>query len=242
VGYGAPVQVRELWRYPVKSLQGERIDAAAVEPVGIAGDRRLAIFDLATGYGLTARRVPELLFASAALRADGTIAITLPDGSLAVDDTALSDWLDRPVTLRSCAEQVARHYENVIDFENEAGAWRPFIGSGGAFHDSRHAAVSLVSTAALGAWDPRRFRANLVLDGGGDDDLVGTSVVVGGAGLDVAMRIGRCVMVTRGQPGAIERDLDVLRTVNRDRGGFLAVGATVGRPGVIAVGDPLTPA
>ena len=39
------------------------------------------------------RRVPELLFASARMRADGTAEITLPDGSLAGDDHALSDWL-----------------------------------------------------------------------------------------------------------------------------------------------------
>ena len=234
------MQVRELWRYPVKSLQGERVDSAAVTPQGIEGDRQLAIFDLATGFGLTARRVPELLFGSAAFRSDGTVAITLPDGSIAADDAALSGWLGRPVALRSAAEQVTRRYENPVDFEHEAAtAWLPFIGSAGAFHDSRRAVVTLVSTGTTGSWDPRRFRANVLLDGDGEDGLVGTSVAVGGAVLDVAMRIGRCVMVTRPQPGSIERDLDVLRTVNRDRGGFLAVGATVARPGVIAVGNPV---
>ena len=234
------MQVAELWRYPVKSLQGERVDSAAVMTEGIQGDRGLAIFDLSTGYGLTARRVPELLFASAALRDDGTVAITLPDGSPAADDTALSEWLDRRVALRSAAEQATRLYENPTDFEHEtASAWLPFIGSAGAFHDSRRAAVSLVSTTTLGGWDRRRFRANVLLDGAGEDTLVGTRVTVGGAVLDVAMQIGRCVMVTRAQPGSIVRDLDVLRTVNRERRGTLAVGATVARPGVIAVGDPV---
>ena len=237
------MRVRELWRYPVKSLQGERVDSARVTAEGIEGDRRYAIFDLATGFGLTARRVSDLLFASAALRADGTVAITLPDRTVAADDAALSDWLGRPVALRSSVEQLARHYENPTDFEDEAGAaWLPFIGAAGAFHDSRRAAVSLVSTTTLDGWAPRRFRANVLLDGPGEDGMVGSSVMVGGAVLDVGMRISRCVMVTRPQPGQIERDVEVLRTIHRDREGCLAVGATVARPGSVAVGDTLEPA
>src|SRR5262252_10752009 len=77
------VRVQELWRYPVKSLQGEQLSEALVTADGIAGDRRYAIIDLATGLGLTARRVPQLLFASASLTADGRARITLPDGSVA---------------------------------------------------------------------------------------------------------------------------------------------------------------
>jgi hypothetical protein len=56
-----------------------------------------------TGFGLTGRRVPELLFAAARLRDDGGVDITLPDGSLARNDEALSKWLGRRVTLRSRA-------------------------------------------------------------------------------------------------------------------------------------------
>jgi uncharacterized protein YcbX len=52
------LRVTELWRYPVKSLQGERLDAAMVTGDGLDGDRRYAIFDLDTGLGLTERRVP----------------------------------------------------------------------------------------------------------------------------------------------------------------------------------------
>jgi hypothetical protein len=46
-------------------------------------------------------------------------------------------------------------------------------------------------------------------------------------------------MTTRPQPGGIERDLEVLRTVNRDRGGFVAIGALVVEPGLVALGDPV---
>ncbi len=43
-------------------------------------------------------------------------------------------------------------------------------------------------------------------------------------------------MVTRPQPG-LERDLDVLKRINADRGGLAAIGALVTRPGRVGVGD-----
>jgi uncharacterized protein len=234
------VQIAELWRYPVKSLQGERLDAVAVTEDGLEGDRQFAIYDVESGLGLTGRRVPELLFASARMRADGTAEITLPDGSAAGDDNTLSDWLGRSVALRSAATKAPRRYENVVDFEHEATSdWKRFEGASRAFHDNPAARVSLVSTATLGSWDPRRFRANVLLDGEGEDSLVGSRVTLGEATLDVAMRIERCVMTTRAQAGGIERDLDVLRTIARQRDACLAVGALVVEQGTIRVGDAL---
>ena len=58
--------MQEIWRFPVKSMQGERVDAAEVETQGLRGDRAYALFDTETGLGLTARREPRLLFATAA--------------------------------------------------------------------------------------------------------------------------------------------------------------------------------
>lgn len=230
-----------MWRYPVKSLQGEWLDEVAVTPDGLEGDRRFAIYDLETGLGLTARRVPELLFASARLTGDGGVEMTLPDGSQAPGDDALSEWLGRPVALRSVASDVARRYEDVVDFEHEpASAWERFEGAPGAFHDSASVRLSLVSTSTVGSWDRRRFRSNVLLDGEGEDALVGTRVALGGAVIEVGKRIGRCVMTTRAQPGGIERDPQVLRTIARERDACLAVGALVARPGVTRVGDAVT--
>jgi uncharacterized protein YcbX len=210
----------------------------AIGTEGLQGDRRYAIHDVETGLGLTARRVPELLFASARLQDDGTVQITLPDGSEAADDEALSAWLGRRVTLRSPSENGASSYENVLDYEQEPTSdWREFVGAAGAFHDSPGARVSLVSQATIGAWDRRRFRSNVLLDGGGEDELVGRRIRLGDAELDLGMPMGRCVMVTRPQPGGIERDLGVLRTIARERGAHLAVGGLVVRPGVVSVGD-----
>ena len=151
------MRVAELWRFPVKSLQGEQLDSAAVADGGIVGDRGYAIFDLDTGLGLTARRVPELLFASARLVADDRPPeITLPDGTIACGDAALSHWLGRRVALRAAADVDDRQYENPMDAEHDAD-WIVFDGAPGPFHDSARTRVSLVSTGTLGEWDRRRF-------------------------------------------------------------------------------------
>ncbi len=263
----AAMRVGELWRYPVKSLQGESVRSADVGASGLAGDRSYAIFDVRTGFGLTARREPELLFASASLRPDGSVRITLPDGSPADDDAALSGWLGRRVELRPASDTRPRRYENPSDPEDETARWDPFDGSSGAFHDSGRAALSLLTRASVGSWDPRRFRANLLLERDADTDSTGrpaTSnpgyetdvkgatprpeserayadrrVEVGEVVLDVNTPLQRCVMTTRPQPGGLGHDLDVLRTIHRECGGRLAMGALVVRPGRISVGDSL---
>jgi len=232
------VRVLEIWRYPVKSMQGERVDGVHVQSQGLSGDRGYALFDIETGFGLTARRQPELLFAFAAAQPDGTVLITLPDGSVAADDNALSEWLGHPVTLRAAAQPGRRVYENPADFEGDAG-WEPFRGATGAFHDSERANVAVVSTATMRDWPWRRFRPNVIVDGAEEDSLVASRINLGGVTLDVDMRIKRCVMVTRPQPDGIDKDLDVLRTIHRERDGYLAIGCSVVAPGVISVGEEL---
>lgn len=235
------LRVAELWRYPVKSLQGERVEAVDVTHDGLTGDRRYAIFERATGLGLTGRRVPGLLYASAAWQPDGSVRITLPDGTFADDDAALSRWLGRDVELRSVEDDVPRRYENPEDPDQEAtGQWVAFTGAPGPFHDSARIRVSLVSRTTLGAWDRRRFRANVLLDGAGEDDLVGGQAMLGPVRLEVTKRIGRCVMTTRPQPGGIEADPSVLRTIARERDACLAIGALVLVPGRVSIGDSVT--
>ncbi len=185
--------------------------------------------------------MPELLYASARwVGPDRPPEITLPDGRIACHDDALSDWLGRRVELRASTDAADRRYENPLDAEREAD-WIVFDGAPGPFHDSARTRVSLVSTGTLGDWDRRRFRANVLLEGAGEDAFVGSTIAIGEVHLDVVKRIGRCVMITRPQPDDIERDLDVLRVVNRERDGCLAIGARVSRPGTVFVGDALTP-
>lgn len=235
------LRVSEIWRYPIKSVGGERVAMATVTEFGIIGDRGWGIYDLDTDTVLTARRTPELLFASAALTGDG-VSITLPDTSVVSSGDAschesLSSWLERPVELRAAGEEGGT-YEVPLDFENDEN-WVSWQGPGAAWHDSAKSRISLVSRVTMREWDPRRFRTNVILDGDGEDDLVDQTITVGSAQLAVQKQIDRCVIVTRPQPG-IERDLDVLRTINGERASNLAIGALVATAGTISEGDTIT--
>ena len=238
------MRVLELWRYPVKSLQGERLAEASIDALGIAGDRRWALFDRDTGLGLTARRVPELLFGAARLADDGGVSVVLPDGTVTTDEEVLSDWLGRRVELRAAPEDgdVAPTYETPADEDvPDPTEWLQWEGAPGPFHDSPRIRLSLVSTGTLGTWDRRRFRANVVLDGEGEDEMRGQEVDLGSVRLRFGIAIARCVMTTRPQPGGIARDTSVLKTIHRERDGHLAVRAAVLRPGTVRTGDELVP-
>jgi uncharacterized protein YcbX len=167
----------------------------------------------------------------------------LPDGTATTEDAVLSDWLGRPVALRQAGTVAAPRYESPDDDELPgATSWHEWQGGAGPFHDIAVARISLVTTGTLGTWDRRRFRSNVVLEGPGEDALIGTRVRVGGAVLEVNDPIARCVMVTRPQPGGIGRDTSVLKTIHRQHGGDLAVGAQVHTPGTVRTGDDLVPA
>ncbi len=237
------MRIAALWRSPVKSLQGESLPRATVDERGIVGDRRFALVDEETGFVLTARREPALLWATATYDEDADRAVvTLPEIGRTDDDGVLSRWLGRPVHLERAAPDRRSTYENLVDVEHEAESrWVTWQGPAGSFHDSTRTQLSLLGAATVAAWDLRRFRANVVLDApaGDEDDLVGHRVGLGDATADVVKRIDRCVVVTRPQPGGIARDLDVLRAVNRDRDGCAGVGALVVEAGDVAVGDEL---
>ena len=171
------MRVLELWRYPVKSLQGERLAEAEIGALGIAGDRRWALFDRDTGLGLTARRVPELLFGvgpapgrTAASRWCCPTARSPPTTRSSPTGWA-AGWSCGPPTSDG---DVAPTYETPADEDvPDPTEWLQWEGATGPFHDSPRIRLSLVSTGTLGTWDRRRFRANVVLDGAGEDGLRG---------------------------------------------------------------------
>ena len=70
------LQLTDVWRYPVKSCRGERLSSAAVEPWGLAGDRRWMIVDGA-GDPVTAREHPPLLLVTPRVE-DGKITLAGP--------------------------------------------------------------------------------------------------------------------------------------------------------------------
>ncbi|WP_137725096.1 MOSC domain-containing protein [Prescottella subtropica] len=110
--------VSELWRYPVKSLGGERLESVVVEVDGVRGDHVWAVVDRATGHVASAKRSKlwgELLRCRARLVDDvdltdpSALEITLPDGAVLRGDdprtvAALSELTGREVVLRSPAE------------------------------------------------------------------------------------------------------------------------------------------
>ncbi len=230
--------VREIWRYPVKSAQGEPVGRSVVTGVGLEWDRQLAIVDIATGRALTGRREPKLLTLSAAVR-DGRVRIHSPEGQALASDDDLSTWLGRSVRLARPLIDRQPEYDFPVDAEDESGQWGVWSGPAGVWHDSTRTQVSILSTTSLRDWPLRRFRPNVLVDGSDEDQLVGRRLAIGSVVVDVMKRIDRCVMVTRAQPGGIERDLGVLRTVMRECEGFLGIGALVACPGEMELGDDL---
>jgi uncharacterized protein YcbX len=102
--------VRELWRYPVKSMQGERVAELELGPEGAAGDRAWAVRDERRGGIRGAKKIPELMRCAAtypetpAPGPSRPARITLPDGSTVTtgDEDVhrrLSEALGTPVTL-----------------------------------------------------------------------------------------------------------------------------------------------
>lgn len=103
-------EIRQIWRYPVKSMQGERLESVNVGPAGIPGDRGWAIRDEAAGEIRGAKKIGQLLEYSARYLSEpeedkvGVAEITLPDGSRLLSDAPdagrlLSEGLGQPVTL-----------------------------------------------------------------------------------------------------------------------------------------------
>ncbi|MEO5725259.1 MAG: MOSC N-terminal beta barrel domain-containing protein [Ilumatobacteraceae bacterium] len=238
-----------LYRYPVKSLQGESITTATVGDHGIIGDRSHALRDTATGVVLTARRDPVLLFATGVLRSDGHAEVQLPDGTRTTDAATLSAWIGRPVELVAPTDHPSR-YELAIDPEDDSSAVRAWEGPAGSYHDSTRTQLSLIATGDIRRWDVRRFRPNVVVDSVTVDGLLGRRIRLGHDAaatdeangcveLDVVKQIDRCAMVTRPQPGGIERDVEVLRTVRREREMMLGVGAMTLCTGTIELGHHL---
>jgi uncharacterized protein YcbX len=241
--------VAEVWRYPVKSMQGERVERLELGPGGAVGDRGLAVVDRSLGKVLSAKLHAPLLEASARVEGDDVV-LTLPDGSShAASDpgvhAALSAWLDREVRLEAPDADEVLPFEvhsglsddttPVIDWPGPAGTWLDL------------AEVHWLTTASLaaaaelhpeGQWDVRRFRPTALLDvaGPGFAEDGWQQVEVGGLRTEVLMPTMRCTMPSRSQPG-LDRDTEIGRTLREQHGNNLGLYAKIVEGGAIAVGD-----
>ena len=131
------VRVGQLWHYPVKSMQGERLAAAELTEGGVVGDRAYALVDTETGKvvsGKTPRLGTQLLGCRAAfVEAPGSrddtppVRITLADGIVVASDARdvdalLSDFLGRGVTLQRSAPEdftIDQHHPDIEDLDPE---------------------------------------------------------------------------------------------------------------------------
>jgi MOSC domain-containing protein len=104
--------VTELWRYPVKSMLGERRRELRVTPLGGLGDRAWALREVDTGRIASAKKYPRLLEFRARYEVEptaaspGRVRIEAPDGRqlFADDDDAsqiVSAILGKPLRLES---------------------------------------------------------------------------------------------------------------------------------------------
>src|SRR5215813_14334806 len=113
---GSIGSVVSLWRYPVKSMMGEELNAADVTERGLLGDRAYALVDRADGKVATAknpRKWPHLFDFRATFIEPARAAVTVPPVRIALPDGTtvtsnqgdlnqiLSKALNREVTLRA---------------------------------------------------------------------------------------------------------------------------------------------
>jgi uncharacterized protein YcbX len=208
------MHIAELWRYPVKSMAGERLDAVEVGAGGFEGDRVVHV----SGPGgriITSRTHPRLL---------GLRASVGPDGQPRIDGRS---WTapESQVAVQAAAGADARliRYDGLERFD----VLPLLIGTDGAF-------------AELGV-DHRRLRPNIVV--GGVEGLAerqwpGRRLRIGSIVVAVAKLRARCVMTTY-DPDTLEQDVSVLRRIASRFGGTMALDCGVVSGGRIAVGDPV---
>src|SRR5215208_1498563 len=83
--------VVSLWRYPVKSMMGEELNASEVTPGGLLGDRAYALVDASDGKVATAknpRKWPKLFDFRAALAEPPRTGAPMPPARILLPDGA----------------------------------------------------------------------------------------------------------------------------------------------------------
>ena len=194
--------VASMWRYPVKSMLGETVDAVVIGERGLAGDRAYALVDEETGFVVSAKNPRRWgrLFACRseyleppAIGADPPpVRITLPDGTVLRSDdrdanATLTRVLGRAVRLEMHAPDTPIIEDQAPDTDDIPEDVRGQVSNGqiallappGTFFDC--AAVHVMTTSSLaaasaaypgGRFDPMRFRPNVLVDSGADGGFV----------------------------------------------------------------------
>jgi uncharacterized protein YcbX len=209
------VHVSELWRYPVKSMRGERLDVAEIRADGVLGDRLVHVRE-SSGRVATSRFRPGLLGLAGTLGSDGE---PLVDG--------------RPWSAPDALERVRAVTEPGAELVRFAG-----VDAGQRFDVLPLTVLTEPMARAVG-YDHRRFRPNVLIADAPDDaelEWAGYGLRIGDALIGVRNRRSRCVMTTF-DPDTLEQDPMVLLRVVRSFGGRVALDCWVAEPGTVRVGD-----
>lgn len=263
---GALGTVVALWRYPVKSMMGEELNAADLTERGVHGDRAYALIDTETGKVASAknpRKWPSLFDHRASFveppngnNAIPPVRITLPDGSMLTSDQPdidlrLSVELGREVTLAAAAPSeptLEEYWPNIEGLAHTELVTDEAMPEGTFFDVS---VLHILTTATLnrlrelypqGRFEPRRFRPNIIIDpspaeGFAENEWIGKTL---GIGADVRVQItggcARCVMTTLPQAD-LPKDPGILRTAAQHNAVHVGVYAKVIRGGRLQRGD-----
>lgn len=176
-----------LWRYPVKSMLGEELNATWLGKNGLLGDRVYAIVDPDTGKVASAKnpkKWPHLFDCRAAFvdppqSGNGLppVRVTLPDGRITRSDDgdfdeALSFMLGRSGQLQSAVPEqpvLEEYWPDIEGLDLREEVTDESLPEG-TFFDL--ATIHLLTTATLdrlrevypaGRFEPRRFRPNIVI-------------------------------------------------------------------------------
>ena len=153
------MHVRGLWRYPVKSMQGEVRSEVRLSAVGVMGDRSFGVLDVASGTIISAKRDGRLLEATARYR--GQELLVGPPGLDELGpgtrlDNRLSQWLDRPVRLVPASGYGTPTFEGPDDFERDDSELHRWDGQIGSFVDE--SPLHVVTTGGLAELAAERAR------------------------------------------------------------------------------------
>ena len=247
------MRIENLYRFPVKGLSAEPLDAVDVTPGNaLPWDRAFALaqgdaaFDPAHPVFLRKSNFMCLLKNAgiAGLRAkfdpvEGLLDISAPNGTRI---TASPLTPDGRLALSGF----------LTDFLGDEARGTPVFHyvPGHVFGDQRTPAISLISLPSLAQFehaigasrDAMRFRSNLYISGPApwaEFDWIGRRLAIGTAIFRVIKRTDRC-NATQVNPATAERDADPVRELMRTYGHpDLGVHMEVAAPGRIAVGDSL---
>lgn len=207
-----PMHIAEMWRYPIKSLAGERLKQAEIRLDGIAGDRIVHVEDVGARV-VTARTRPRLL---------GLHGATGPE------DEPLLDG--RPWQAPESAEAIRR----AAGPEARLVRW-----DGPERFDILPLLVATDGAILALGEDGRRLRPNIVIggvEGLAERDWPGRRLRLGEVVIEAAQLRGRCVMTTY-DPDTQAQDPSVLRRIVREFDGRIALDCAVIRPGCVRLGD-----